>query len=687
MASTSKNWTGVNSWVSARLVVTSVANALGNYSDVTAILYGARNDGGTSYNANASNFWININGTKTSRTSGCTVSGTGWTQVHSQTTRVYHNDDGSKTISVGAGGGITETTFQMGSASVSLALDKIARKSGLTVANGTLGTALVLTIDRKASDYTDSITYECGDVSGTICTKTSETELTFTPPIDFAKQNTTGTQVSVKFVIETFSGTTSLGTSEKTIVCDIPESVVPTISLALSDPNGFLSTFGKYVQGQSTLKGVITASGAYGSTISAYKTTADGSAFTEDTFTTEVIKGSGTLEIVATVTDSRGRTATITKTISVYEYAVPKISAIKAKRSDSSGSSSSSGEYLALVFSATVTSLDSKNTADYKVEYKKTSATSYTANAMTSFDGQYSIVDGVFVFSADVSSSYDIILTVTDAFGNVSKSTIGGTAMKAWSMFKRGLGFAFGKIAELENTLEVAFYGLFKESVKMEKELDVAGQVNANGGMAVTGEAKFNDLAILANAKSICGMTTDDSVYGLVGVNTSDYSIFGYGGYSASKGRSVLYGNQIRLIAKNTVRITSPTAGLSARAYGVNNILWSGGAYMNASTTATLSEAVSAQPHGIVLVFSRFVSGASANYDFVSVFVPKWVVAQGTWYHTFQLASINHTCIGTKFLQISDTTINGEARNENTGTSNGVTYANNGWVLRYVIGV
>lgn len=467
MASASKNWTGPNSWVSARLVVTAVANTLENYSDVTATLYGARNDGGTSYNASSSNFWININGTRTVRTSGCTVSGTGWTQVHSQTTRVYHNDDGSKTITVSAGGGITDTTFQMGSNSLNLTLDKIARKSSLNILDGVLGTALEITINRQNENFTDTITYKCGDVSGVICENTSDDSITWTPPIELTEQNTTGTNVSIAFTVETFNDTVSLGTNTKTITCAIPDTVVPTASISVSDLNGYYSKFSKYVQGKSALDVAITASGAYGSTIASYSTTVDGKAYTSAEFETEVLTTSGTLSLVVTVKDSRGRTTTLEESLSVYAYETPKLSNVSAKRCDSSGASNSSGSYLAVTFNAEITSLDSKNSAVYTVQYKKTSETSYTTKTVTAYAGKYSVSGGSYVFEADASSSYDIILTVADYFNSVQKETNGGTTGKVFSILAKGLGWAFGKVAELEDFLEVEFNAKFNKDVQL----------------------------------------------------------------------------------------------------------------------------------------------------------------------------------------------------------------------------
>lgn len=139
-------------------------------------------------------------------------------------------------------------------------------------------------------------------------------------------------------------------------------------------------------------------------------------------------------------------------------YAFPKISALTAIRSDADGNANPSGAYLAVVFSAEIISLNSKNTPAYKIQYKKATETSYTTKTLADFSGQYSVSDGVFVFSADTSSSYDIILTVTDDFKSVTKTAVGSSGKKVWSLLKKAgeiVGMAIGKVAELEGVFDV----------------------------------------------------------------------------------------------------------------------------------------------------------------------------------------------------------------------------------------
>lgn len=119
-----------------------------------------------------------------------------------------------------------------------------------------------------------------------------------------------------------------------------------------------------------------------------------------------------------------------------------------------------------------------------------------------------------------------------------------------------------------------------------------------------------------------------------------------------------------------------------------NKVLWSGGMYMDATHTATLSEAISAQAHGIVLVFSYYDSGVQ-DYSFNTFFVSKEQVALfPSCGHTFIMGiNAGFSSMGAKYLYFTDTTVKGHAGNTTSGTNSGITFNNSKYVLRYVIGV
>lgn len=140
----------------------------------------------------------------------------------------------------------------------------------------------------------------------------------------------------------------------------------------------------------------------------------------------------------------------------------------------------------------------------------------------------------------------------------------------------------------------------------------------------------------------------------------------------------------------NGISLSSSRGSITANGFALaeNKTLWSGAYYMTASHSCTLSEAVSAQTNGIVLIFSAYRSSASQNYEWKSYFIPKQLIAShGSNSHVFVMNSVGFGYIAAKNLYVSNTTVTGNNSNTSTGTKNGVTYANNSFVLRYVIGV
>lgn len=393
---------------------------------------------------------------------GCTSVGA----LHGTET-IQHNSDGNKTFSFsfsrrayadnvyvdGEWQGIAELVTGNGTG----VLPKITRSASLSASNGTLGVKQYINISRDASKLLCTITYKCGSASGTIATKTAESSVTFTPPLSLASQNVEGESVQITLTVTAYDGSTNIGSSKTTITCAIPDSVAPTLSMAVADYMGYASTFGKYVQGCSKLSIELTAAGAYGSTIKSYKITADGRTYTKASVITDSLKGSGSLEIISTITDSRGRTATAKTTISVYAYTAPTVTALSVERTNS---------YLAVTFSAEITPLDNKNTAAYSVRYKKIAETAYTEVNLSDYSGQYSVADAVYTFPADPEFSYDVEIVAADAFGTVRRVSGGSSLKKLFSIITEGLqGFALGKYAELEGVFDVGFVTRFSGGI------------------------------------------------------------------------------------------------------------------------------------------------------------------------------------------------------------------------------
>lgn len=465
---------------------------------------------------------LTINGTKYTGTCTVGISAGGSKTLMTKTlSNINHGSDGSKSVSISCTLGIAVTLGGSYISSVSTSgtatLTKIVRASSLSASNGTIGTEQTLAVTRQSSSFTHTISYSCGDTSGTIVSKSSSTRIAWTPPLSLAQQNTTGTSVSVKITITTYNGDSKVGSSAtKTINCSIPSSVKPTVSISVSDPNGYASTYGGYVKGKSKIKVAITASGSQGSTIKSYSTSANGKTYTGSSVTTEVVASSGTITIKTTATDSRGRATSVSKNITAIAYSNPKISSLKAYRSDSSGTANSSEKYLTVQFTAAITSLNSKNSAAYTLKYKKNSESSYTSVTLSSYSGDYNPSSAKYTFSADISSSYDIVLTAKDAFTSVSKSISGASTSKLFSILAGLNGWAFGKVAELGGYIDVAFKTMFRDHVYFKTNYRIYGTA-----------------------------TDGSSREALDPQNNNGDTVLGYGNYEAQYGNTNIYGYDI----------------------------------------------------------------------------------------------------------------------------------------------
>lgn len=594
------------------------------------------------------------------------------------TTTIKHDDTGAKTFAYSA---LQSFNIDFLGTHISDAqifgegvLDTIPRKSTISASNGVLGELNTLTVARQSSSFTHTITYKCGSASGTICTKSSNTSVSWTPPITLAKQNTTGTSVSVTLTITTYNGDTSLGANSKTITCSIPAVVKPSVSLSVSDAVGYVDTYGVYLQGLSKLSINAQATGSQGSTLESYKITADGKTYTTASVTTDTLVKTGSQTVTVTVTDSRGRSATASKNITVGKYDMPQIRALSVFRCDADGSKNGYGAYLAVRFSSSIFALSNKNTAKYTVQYKKTSEDYYTQCTLTQLSGVYTVSDFTFVFPAETSSSYDVLVSAVDAFHAVNKTAVGSSVSQTWSARisdGKCTGLAFGKVAE--------FDGVF----------DIAWLTRHTGGVLHPTLEPGTDLDDVVIPNTYIGEDISQNNYGNCPLTSGAFTLEVVGMGDSGVKQRLTYFHKTAARAWERIYYQGGWGEWVCVSDFVGRLLWDGEYYMTAEHTATLAELVSKQKNGIVLVFSECVDGTAQNQTFHSHFVPKALVKlHGGSGHSIQLISSNAAFFATKYLYIHENRIVGHASNNTTGTGAcGITYTNNRFVLRYVIGV
>lgn len=404
---------------------------------------------------------VNIGGRQSTHTVYININNNTTKTLASGSVTISHASDGTKTIDISAKLeiGITFSGGSIGTKTVSkenIQLDAIPRLAAISMSDGGyLGVAQTITVTNLSSGFTHSISYKCGSKTGTVCTSSTSTSVSFTPPLNLATANVTGKSVSVMYTITTYNGSSSIGSKSISVTHKMSGSdFSPDCSISISDVTGYYQTYGNYLMGLSKIKIEITATAKHGASISSYSATADGGTYTTASFTI-LPKTSGTKRISVTVTDSRGFFKSAIVSISVLDYVPPNISKLTVHRANQDGTENNQGEYVKVTFSAAVAELNGENTAQYRLRYKKSSDTAYTSDVeLTAYKNTYVVTDGNTVFPADTGSSYDVEIVVTDKYGTTARSTSASTAFTLMHFKADGTGVAFGKISEIENLVD-----------------------------------------------------------------------------------------------------------------------------------------------------------------------------------------------------------------------------------------
>lgn len=333
---------------------------------------------------------------------------------------VGHNADGTKSIACSASYTATSSASYLPgnmSCSGNMGLSTIARATTptLSASSVAIGSSVTINTPRASSSFTHTLRYYFMGTEGQIASNVG-TSKSWTVPTSFLTSLPDSVSGQVTIYCDTYSGSTLIGTKSVALTVTVPSSYVPKIdSITVSEATaGLASQFAVFVQSKSTFKVVTSASGNSGSTIKTCSVRVDGSTYTGTTVTTGVINSSGNVTVSATVTDSRGRTATSNKTVSVTAYRAPAITQSTVTRANSSGTASDDGTYALFNYAYSITNVNNRNTHTFKIEYK--SGTSWI-DLVTYTDyvksGKY-----LSTRTFDVNSAFDFRFVVTDYFGS-----------------------------------------------------------------------------------------------------------------------------------------------------------------------------------------------------------------------------------------------------------------------------
>lgn len=337
-----------------------------------------------------------------------------------------------------------------------------ATQPSLSAATVEMGKGVTINTPAVNSAYRHTLRYSFGGASGTIATDIASS-VSWTPPVSLANQIPSATAGSGTIYCDTYSGSTLLGTKSVSITLTVPGSVVPsagTLSAALAEDT---SGTGLYVKGMGKAKLTLSdAYGAYGSSITSYTITGGGWTATNGALTTGTLASAGNITFTATVTDSRGRKASTTRTISVIDYTKPGVAVCDVYRCDADGNRKKAGTYFAVEINASYSAITG-NTLNITARYKKQSESSYGTAANVTNNGKTVLGGG----NIGASTTYDVLVTVADKYNSLLIQRTLSTKSVLQS-FKRSAGAAIGKVAELANWLDVAWNTRIRGNLKVD---------------------------------------------------------------------------------------------------------------------------------------------------------------------------------------------------------------------------
>ena len=312
----------------------------------------------------------------------------------------------------------------------------------------------IVSIDRPNAEFTHVVLISLG-------TRSQEftdvgTSLTFTIPSAWIDQIPNATAAVATVSLTTYKNGSQVGTPDtKSFVVTVPESVVPTITLAGENQssNSTVSNWDVLVQGYSQIALTATASAGSGATITSIAFSGEGVSQigVGTTVTSELLTSAGSKTWTATVTDSRGRMSTATLTRTVHEYYPTSILSLSAFRSTSEGNASpAGGQYVTAVGNYSFASCDGHNFAEVKkIEYKQ-------HNEQTWTQGEGSAASGTVYTFGPISLLYvyDIRLTVTDALGSSAAYTVNVSSVRGVSFGLNGRCARFGGPVQYDDRFE-----------------------------------------------------------------------------------------------------------------------------------------------------------------------------------------------------------------------------------------
>lgn len=459
--------------ISLKIDWTATQNVAKNTSTVTATFHFNIGKYGPLYASTRQAWTVTVAGQSWSGTAVLGGGSYSSKQIARVTKEVAHRADGTQSF------GITykqNLNFYWGNRYISSAttgsrgfsLNTIPRASSFSsISNITLGQNVNVNIANHAN-FTHNIALSIpghNNIQGWTGIGGGTQTLTFngttTKAISALLASSTSTKLS--WSMSTNSGSTQIGsvvTGSSTVSLPSGETTPSVGDVTFKEANANIMgrlTGGSFVQGLSRLVFTVANSSAtHGATIKSTKVTLEGKDYASGE-TTNAIAGSGTVNAVASVTDTRGTTATKNIPITVIPYFMPKVTGLEITRANADGKYQTDGTYANLAYTS-ITATDipfankSKNTVSIEVMAMNPDGTGQGVTPSIALDknvGGPTIAKGTMLLSGtyETSVAYGFQVTIVDDLGGTTHIELSlGVAHVIMGWGKSAVGI--GKIPE-----------------------------------------------------------------------------------------------------------------------------------------------------------------------------------------------------------------------------------------------
>ena len=506
-------------YIEGKIDWTSTANSSSGTSSVTAKLYVKKGHTDMALTEATDGIWsykLTVDGTEWTGTASKAVLEE-WVLLTTRTvSSILHGTGGAKSITIsGSVTAPTGTLFEghTTKGSKTVALDTITRATAinsLTCSSDYVdGTITAYYTPQSNAYYNRYIVYV--NVSnalteiyrknlGTKSASQQQESLDFTienrlTKIYDAVPNSAKATIRVTFQTFSNSGYTSqIGSDQyREITLTLPLTVAPTVSLTVTpvNSNSWLNSKKIYVAGISGATASLSATAGAGADLASTTITYDGASTETVKLNVSTLKKSGNIKFTAKALDTRGRSATVEKAISVLSYSAPAITSMQAERGtyNNGWSRDDNGKDVKLVFKTTLSLTANGNV--YKTAFEIDGSAETPSNSTTS--GLSSATEYTAYFlNVDGEASHTLTLTATDSVGKTGTAKLTIPTVNITMEFNdSGQGIAFGKTSE-KDAFECAWDAEFHGTVKRIREdgtilsLDDTGWIDLGISTSVT---------------------------------------------------------------------------------------------------------------------------------------------------------------------------------------------------------